>query len=187
MNGKAVSVLYFNHLIFLFVGGFLLALAMQKWNLHKRIALRILLFSGTNPTRILLGYMAVTWVFSMWVSNTATAMLMVPLAIAVIKELEGKLKKKQLRNFSVALCLGIAYSASIGGVATLVGTPPNLSFSRIFSLSFPGHPDITFGNWFAFALPLSVIFFMITWAYLALRYTALGADKFQVDRDVFKK
>lgn len=168
MNGKDVSATYFNHVIFLFIGGFMVALAMQKWDLHKRIALKILLFTGSSPARILLGFMLATSFLSMWISNTATAMMMVPVLLSIIQKLEEHIDKEELQKYSVGLLLGIAYSASIGGIATLVGTPPNLSFVRIFQIMFPGAPEISFSTWFLFALPISFVIFVIVWVYLYL-------------------
>lgn len=165
MTGKAVAATYFNSTIFLFIGGFLMALAMQKWNLHRRIALRIILLVGTGPLRILLGFMIATAFLSMWISNTATAMMMVPIAMAVIYKL-GEVLGQKKTGFPAALMIGIAYSASIGGVATLIGTPPNLSFSRIFSIYFPHAPEITFASWFAFGLPLSIVLLLFAWLLL---------------------
>ena len=170
MNGKHVSSTYFNHVIFLFIGGFLVALAMQKWDLHKRIAIRILLITGTSPARILLGFMLATSFLSMWISNTATAMMMVPILLSIIKKMEEYIKAEELKKYSVGLLLGVAYSASIGGIATLVGTPPNLSFARIFQIMFPSAPEISFSTWFIYALPISIIFFIITWGYLYMLY-----------------
>ncbi|MBE9481019.1 MAG: anion permease, partial [Bacteroidetes bacterium] len=121
MNGKDVSATYFNHVIFLFIGGFIVALAMQKWNLHKRIALKILIFTGISPGRILLGFMLATAFLSMWISNTATTMMMIPILISIINKLEEIIGKKQISKYSIGLLLGVAYSASIGGIATLVG------------------------------------------------------------------
>lgn len=166
MEGKAVAATYFNHVIFLFIGGFILALAMQKWDLHRRIALRILLMTGTSPARILLGFMLATAFLSMWISNTATAMLMIPIVMSIIQELVKGGNEKSMSRFSIGLLLGIAYSASIGGIATLVGTPPNLSFARIFQIYFENAPDISFARWFIFALPISAVVFTITYFYL---------------------
>lgn len=166
MNGKDVSATYFNHVIFLFIGGFMVALAMQRWNLHKRIALKILMFTGSSPARILLGFMFATAFLSMWISNTATAMMMVPILLSIIQKLEEHINKEELQKYSIGLLLGIAYSASIGGIATLVGTPPNLSFARIFQIMFPAAPEISFSTWFIFALPISIVIFVIVWAYL---------------------
>lgn len=170
MNGKDVSSAYFNHVIFLFIGGFLVALAMQKWDLHKRIAIRILLITGSSPARILLGFMLATSFLSMWISNTATAMMMVPILLSITKKLEEFIEKTDLNKYTVGLLLGVAYSASIGGIATLVGTPPNLSFARIFQIMFPTAPEISFSTWFLYSLPISIIFFIITWGYLYFIY-----------------
>lgn len=170
MNGKDVSATYFNHVIFLFIGGFLVALAMQKWNLHKRIALKILMITGSSPGRILFGFMFATAFLSMWISNTATAMMMVPILLSIIGKLEDHIDKKELSKYSVGLLLGVAYSASLGGIATLVGTPPNLSFARIFQIMFPQAPDISFSSWFIFAIPVTIIFFGVVWLYLYLLF-----------------
>ena len=166
MNGRDVSATYFNHVIFLFIGGFLVALAIQKWGLHKRIALKILKLIGSSPSRILLGFMFATAFLSMWISNTATAMLMVPILLSIITKLEEINGKELVKHFAVGLLLSIAYSASIGGVATLVGTPPNLSFARIFYIYFPNAPEISFATWFFYAFPITLILFIVLFAYL---------------------
>lgn len=166
MNGKDVSATYFNHVIFLFIGGFLVALAIQKWDLHKRIALNILRVIGSSPGRILLGFMLATSFLSMWISNTATAMLMVPILLSIIVKLEEINGKKSVQHFAVGLLLSIAYSASVGGIATLVGTPPNLSFARIFDIYFPNAPEISFASWFFYAFPITVILFLVLFGYL---------------------
>ncbi|NIV04452.1 SLC13/DASS family transporter, partial [Candidatus Saccharibacteria bacterium] len=163
MDGKDVAMEYFNHVIFLFMGGFLVALAMERWNLHKRIALRILLWFGIRPRGILLGFMIATAFLSMWISNTATAMMMVPIAIAIVWKLEDSLGMETVRRYSISIFLGIAYSASIGGIATPVGTPPNPVFLQIFAINFPQGPEITFSSWFIFAFPLSVVFLFLVW------------------------
>ncbi len=170
MNGKEVSSTYFNHIIFLFIGGFIVALAMEKWNLHRRIALKILLAVGISPNKILLGFMLATAFLSMWISNTATAMMMVPIALSVLSQLEEDLGKEKMRKYSIALLLGIAYSASIGGIATLIGTPPNIAFTQIFADSFPGAPEIGFAQWMAFALPLSITMLFFAWLILYWLY-----------------
>ncbi|MBC8319621.1 MAG: SLC13/DASS family transporter [Bacteroidetes bacterium] len=170
MDGRDVSSTYFNSVIFLFIGGFLVALAMQKWDLHKRIAIKILLITGTSPARILLGFMLATSFLSMWISNTATAMMMVPILLSITKKLEEFIATKELNKYTVGLLLGVAYSASIGGIATLVGTPPNLSFARIFQIMFPAAPEISFSAWFIYALPITIIFFIVTWLYLYFIY-----------------
>lgn len=163
MPGKSVASAYFNHIIFLFIGGFIMALAMQRWNLHRRIAIRIILIIGSSPRRLLLGFMAATAFLSMWISNTATTMMMVPIALAIILKLKEHTPGQVTTRLSAGLLIGIAYSASIGGFATLIGTPPNLAFSKIFQTTFPNAPDITFAGWMPFGLPLSVLFLIIAW------------------------
>ncbi|MCD4694835.1 MAG: SLC13 family permease [Bacteroidales bacterium] len=187
MDGKDVSATYFNHVIFLFIGGFIVALAMQKWNLHRRIALKILMITGVSPGRILLGFMLATSFLSMWISNTATTMMMVPILISIIHKLEEILGKVEIKRYSIGLLLGVAYSASIGGIATLVGTPPNLSFARIFQIMFPGAPEISFASWFIFAFPISVLFFCIVWVYLYFLFKPKKANWKSMKLDDFRK
>lgn len=170
MNGKAVSSTYFNYVIFLFMGGFIVALAMEKWNLHKRIALRILLFTGTGPLRLLFGFMFATAFLSMWISNTATVMMMLPIILSIISNLEEYVDKKDISRFSVGILLGVAYGASIGGIATLVGTPPNPIFVQVLEIMFPKAPEISFSDWFIFAFPITVVMFVFTWLFLYLRF-----------------
>lgn len=184
MNGKDVSEQYINHIIFIFIGGFLVALAMERWNLHKRMALKVLIFFGVKPKFILLGFMTATALLSMWISNTATAMMMIPISLAVVVKLEELLGIETVRKFSVGIFLGIAYSASIGGIATLIGTPPNLSFMRIYNIIFPGAPTISFAQWFLFALPVSVLFLILAWSVLLLIFCK--NREFKLDRQIFR-
>jgi len=170
VDGKTISSMYFNHLIFLFIGGFLMAFAMERWNLHRRIALRILILFGVSPGRILFGFMLATAFLSMWMSNTATAMMMIPIALSIILKLEESLGKKKVGTYSVGLLLAIAYSASIGGITTLVGTPPNLSFARIINIIFPEMAEISFADWFIFAVPVTVLLFGAAWMLLFVMY-----------------
>ncbi len=170
MSGKDVAETYFNQVIFLFMGGFIIALAMQKWNLHRRIALFILSKTGTSPFRILLGFMLATAFLSMWISNTATAILMIPILLSIITSLEELVGNGRLEKYSIGLLLGVAYSASVGGMATLIGTPPNLSFKRIFTIYFPQAPEISFGQWMLFALPISAIVFICVLLLLHFMY-----------------
>jgi solute carrier family 13 (sodium-dependent dicarboxylate transporter), member 2/3/5 len=175
MDGRSVAPIYFNHIILLFIGGFLVALAMERWGLHKRIALRVLLLFGSRPAGLLFGFMAATAFLSMWISNTATTMMMIPIAMSVLATVDSESGK-----LSTGLLLGIAYSASIGGAATLVGTPPNLSLSRILAIQFPNAPEITFGEWMVFGVPLSAVFLVIVWALLSRLY--LDPDAGALDR-----
>jgi sodium-dependent dicarboxylate transporter 2/3/5 len=185
MTGKAVAATYFNNIIFLFIGGFLMALAMQKWNLHRRIALKIIVLVGTGPFRIILGFMVATAFLSMWISNTATTMMMVPIAMAVIYKL-GETQGQKKTGFPAALMIGIAYSASIGGIATLIGTPPNLSFTRIFAIYFPQAPEISFASWFTFGLPLSLVFLLIAWFFLTTLFVR-RTPAHSTDNPLFKQ
>ncbi|MFP3323993.1 DASS family sodium-coupled anion symporter [Planococcus sp. SIMBA_160] len=162
---------YGNDTIFLFMGGFMIALTMEKWNLHKRIALTIISLIGTNTERIILGFMVATGFLSMWISNTATAMMMVPIGLAIIYQVSEALKhddaidtSRENFSFGKALMLGIAYSASLGGIATLIGTPPNTllagAVNEIYGI------EITFAEWMLFGVPLAWIFIFVAWFYL---------------------
>lgn len=186
MDAKDVSSTYFNNVIFLFMGGFIIALAMQRWDLHRRIALKILFLTGVSPGRILLGFMVATAFLSMWISNTATAMMMMPILISVIDKLEETVGKLQIKGYSVGLMLGVAYSASIGGIATLVGTPPNLSFARIFHIYFPDAPEISFALWLMFAFPIALMIFICTYLYLYVSFKQKKQHWANVSRHTFR-
>ncbi|MCX2678705.1 SLC13 family permease [Galbibacter sp. EGI 63066] len=175
LDGKLVSESYINYIIFLYIGGFIMALTIEKWNLHQRIALKILSVLGGSPFRILLGFMFASAFLSMWMSNTATAMMMLPIVLSVITTLNTIYAEQDMGNYSSGLLLGVAYGCSIGGISTLVGTPPNLSFIRIYEIMFPENPSISFGNWFVFALPISFIIFTITLWYLYLLFKPKNA------------
>jgi len=166
MSGKAVAETYFNHLIFLFIGGFLMALAMEKWNFHRRIALFLLRRTGLKTAGMLAGFMLVTAFLSMWISNTATAMMMVPILLSITTKLRDIYGEQTIEKPEKGFLLGIAYAASVGGIATLIGTPPNLSFARIFKIYFPDAPEIGFAEWMAFAFPLSVTLLLIIFGFL---------------------
>lgn len=163
---------YADKIIFLFMGGFLIAMSMQRWGLHERIALHIIKKVGTSPRMLILGFMVATAFLSMWISNTATAMMMIPIAIAIIATI---LPKKGItlddmtdtqRAFSECLVISIAYAASIGGLATIIGTPPNGIFVAQMETIFPHAPSIDFFTWMKFAFPLSCIFLPIAWVWL---------------------
>ena len=171
MDGKAVSSEYFNHIIFLFIGGFLIAISMQKWNFHKRIALKLLVITGTSPTRILLGFMVASYVLSMWISNTATTMMMLPILLSVLSQLDELYGKDNVTKFGVGALLAMGYSSSVGGIATLIGTPPNPIFLRIYQMYFPDGTEVTFANWFIYAFPLSVITFVIVFVLIYILFT----------------
>lgn len=165
-----VTTAYGNHLIFLFMGGFLIAVTIEKWNLHKRIALNTVCLVGVTPERIVLGFMVATAFISMWISNTAAALMMTTIGLAVIRQTVTLLEQSSRPvlpgelPFATALMLGIAYAASIGGVATLVGTPPNAILAGMLEKNMG--ISIGFAQWMAFALPLSAIMLVLTWYYL---------------------
>ena len=152
--------------IFLYLGGFILALSIEKWNLHKRIALNIINLIGTDVRKIILGFMLATAFLSMWISNTATAMMMLPIGIAIVKQMKDLKSTPEDENliFGKALMLSIAFSASIGGLATLIGTPPNLVFAGIVQELYG--IEISFLDWIKFGLPISLMLLYISWLYL---------------------
>ncbi|MDX1646308.1 MAG: SLC13 family permease [Longimicrobiales bacterium] len=166
MSGAATAPIYFNSTIVLFIGGFMIALTMEKWDLHRRIALNIIHAVGGGPARIVLGFMLAAAFLSMWISNTATAVMMVPIGLAIVLKIEDEFGREPSHAFSVALMLGIAYGASMGGLTTLVGTPPNLSFVRIFEILFPEAPPIAFGQWLVMALPVGAIMIAVAWFFI---------------------
>lgn len=152
--------------VFLYLGGFILAIAIEKWNLHKRMALHIINVIGTNIYQIILGFMVATAFLSMWISNTATAVMMLPMGMSIVSELKDNPTTNQNENtiFGKVLMLGIAYAASIGGIATLIGTPPNLVFAGFVQKTYG--IDISFYQWIKFGLPISLVLLLIAWFYL---------------------
>jgi len=166
LKGKATAPIYFNSTIFLFIGGFMIALTMEKWNLHKRLALLTIRTIGGGPSRIILGFMAASAFLSAWMSNTATTIMMLPIGLSIILQMEEEFGEKDSHRFSLCLMLGIAYAASMGGMATLVGTPPNLVLQRTFELTFPKATPISFGIWMIMAVPLSVFMILTIWVVL---------------------
>ena len=158
---------YANKVIFLFLGGFIVAFAMQRWNLHRRIALTVLQYAGGNGRSLVGGFMLASALISMWVMNTSTTMMLLPIAvsiIAVIHNTVDSLDDKGRMDFQFALLLGVAYGATIGGMATLVGTAPNAMFAA-FMLENYG-TDIQFSNWMMVGLPLSVLMLPLSWLVL---------------------
>lgn len=151
-----VAAPYANPVIFLFLGGFMIGLAIEKWNLHKRIALSIVKTTGTSGDRIVLGFILATGLMSMWLSNTATTMMMYPIAMSVIKVMEDTSETKgNLNNLAVCLLLAIAYASNFGGIATIIGTPPNVAYVA-FLEKHNGY-TFEFADWMKLCLPLSLI------------------------------
>lgn len=159
MPTSAATAPYANEIVFLFLGGFMIALAMQRWGLHRRIALAIVARVGVEPRRLVLGFMIATGFLSMWISNTATAVMMLPIGLAILT-----LIGRERGNLGVGLMLAIAYAASIGGVATLIGTPPNAILAAAAS-EMLGR-TIGFAEWMMVGLPVAVVMMILTWLLL---------------------
>jgi len=166
MNLASTTASFGHKYVFLYLGGFLIAIGIEKWNLHRRIALTIIAFIGSDIRKIILGFMIATAFLSMWISNTATSVMMLPIGLAIIKQLKDNPDTDEDENliFGKALMLGIAYSASIGGIATLIGTPPNLVLAGIIESTY-GY-EITFLEWFQFGLPVALLLLIFCWYYL---------------------
>lgn len=174
MHTKKATAPYASHLIFLFMGGFIIALAMQRWNLHRRIAMNIVKAVGFSPGRLIFGFMASTAVLSAFVSNTATTVMMMPIGLAIIQHVITEGKKEGLDQeidfspenfaFGLNLMLGIAYAASIGGIATLIGTPPNTVLAGYLQKAY-GY-EITFAGWMKVGVPLVAVMLPVCWLWL---------------------
>jgi len=159
---KSVAAPYAHPLIFLFLGGFLISIAMERWGLHKRIALSTMLYAGKKPSLQILAMMLVTAFLSMWMSNTATAVMMLPIALSITHLV--KQSDPSNEGFGKALLLSIAYGASIGGIATLIGTPPNALMAAYLSDSY--QIEIGFAQWMIIGVPLSSSMLIISWVWL---------------------
>lgn len=180
-SAKKVGEWYLNDSSFLYLGGFIIALGIERWGLHRRIALLTVTAVGTSPRRIVLGFLLATFGLSMWISNTATTLLMLPIGTALLATLEGLRSRSSegvgeaaeklppdpaFNHFALALTLGIAYAASIGGLATLVGTPTNIAFVNIWKSLFPDQPVISAGQWMLTWTPFGLVFLLFTWVVL---------------------
>ncbi|MDQ2686144.1 MAG: SLC13 family permease [Thermoproteota archaeon] len=162
MPFEKMSNAYANGIIFLFLGGFILAKAIENVNLHKRFAMNILKIFGTNPRYIIGAFMVIAATLSGWISNTATTMLMLPIALAIITQLTNK--KDEQNKFGTYLLLSMAYSASIGGMATLIGTPPNAIFSSLSESLL--NVEVSFGKWMLIGFPTSLVVLGLLWVYM---------------------
>lgn len=186
-NGAPIAqttAAYGDKMLFLFIGGFILAIAMQKWNLHKRIAITIIYAVGSNAQYIVLGFMLATGLLSMWISNTATTLMMVTIGVALIKEIR-ELSQDSTDSFFKALLLGIAYSASIGGVATLVGTPTNPIFVAVARQLYG--TEISFADWMGFAMPFSIVMLGVSWVVLTRVVFPVNKIVLPLGREVLNK
>ena len=149
----------------LFIGAFIVALGLERWNVHRRMALWIVSRVGTRPRRLVLGFMAASAFLSMWINNTSTTLLMLPIGMAVVASFESK-DEESCGAFAIALLLGMAYSASVGGVGTPVGTAPNQVFLGHLRNMFPGGPELSFGEWLFAWLPLVLLYLPLAWLLL---------------------
>ncbi|WP_417266554.1 SLC13 family permease [Brumimicrobium sp.] len=165
---------YGNQMIFLFLGGFILAIGIEKWNLHEQIALTIIRMFGRTPQRILGGFMFSTAVLSMWISNTATALMMLPIAMSVIQTIP---RFREKRLFSVGLLLSIAFAANIGGTATLIGTPPNIQMAGILAQEFD--LTISFFEWFLIGTPFMLVMLVLT--FFTVKYFFIKNASFEME------
>ena len=165
----------------------MIAIALEKWNLHKRIALSIINAVGTNIQLIVLGFMLATAFLSMWISNTATSVMMLPIGISIVKQLNEYPLTSDNENstFGKMLMLGIAYSASIGGIATLIGTPPNLVLAGVISETY--EVEISFFQWFIFGFPLSLVLLFTVWFYLTRIAFNMKMEEFPGGREEIKR
>ncbi|MGO4889990.1 SLC13 family permease [Anaerobacillus sp. MEB173] len=192
MSMGDVSASYGDPLIFLFVGSFMIALTMEKWNLHRRIAIGIIAFIGTNPNMIILGFMSATAFLSMWISNTATTMMMIPMALAVTKHVADSMKKNDPTvsttpgdfRFGTALMLGTAYAASIGGFGTLIGAPANTILAATVNNLY--NVQISFAHWMLFGVPLVVLLVPLVWLYLVKFAFPMNTKNISGGRNIIK-
>ena len=178
---------YGHKYVFLYIGGFILAIAIEKWKLHKRIALTIIKIVGTNVNFIILGFMIATAFLSMWISNTASAVMILPVGMAIVSQLKDNPATSENENmiFGKALMLAIAYSASIGGISTLIGTPPNLVLAGVIKQTYD--IEITFFQWFIFGFPIAIILLFLCWIYLTRFAFQFKQKEFPGGRQEIKK
>ena len=183
------SASYGHRYIFLYIGGFILAIAIERWGLHKRIALNTIKFIGTNIKSIILGFMVATAFLSMWISNTAASVMMLPIGMSIISQLVDNPNSIENENkvFAKKLMLSIAYSASIGGVATLIGTPPNLILAGIVEETYG--IEITFSKWLMFGFPISLVLLFICWKYLtqftfSIKQKSFPGGKLEIEKQI---
>ncbi|MDQ0298129.1 sodium-dependent dicarboxylate transporter 2/3/5 [Salibacterium salarium] len=189
VDGDTVVSSYGNDIIFLFLGGFFIATAMEKWNLHKRIALNIIDLIGTSTNKIILGFMIATSFLSMWVSNTASTMMMIPIGLAIVSQvseaIKGEGKETDLRKFEKAIIFGIGYAGTIGGLGTLIGTPPNSLLAGTVEELY--NVEISFAGWMTFAVPLVAILLTCAWIYLTKIVYPIGMKQLPGGRELIKQ
>lgn len=189
ITSAEVTSAYGADIIFLFLGGFFLALSIEKWNLHKRIALIILRVMGTGTNKLMLGFMLATGFISMWISATATAVMMMPMGLALINQIResnvGSFNETDINKFEKALLFSICYAATVGGMATIVGNPPNMvlvaQMNQFFDI------EIYFGTWMIFAMPIVILIMLFSWVYLTRVAFPLRIKSIPGGEDIIKK
>ncbi|PIE62730.1 MAG: anion transporter, partial [Desulfobacterales bacterium] len=195
MHIKQTAQPYASDLIFLFMGGFLIALSMQRWNLHRRVAMNIVRVAGFSPGRLIFGFMLATAILSAFVSNTATTVMMMPIGLAIIAHVTAEGSREGLDAsidfspekfaFGINLMLGIAYGASIGGIATLIGTPPNTVLAAYLEKTY--NYEITFLDWLKIGVPFVVVFLPLCWLWLTKFANPMKLKKVPGGRDLIDK
>ncbi len=187
MDLSTTTAAYGHKLVFLFVGGFLIALAIEKWHLHKRLAINIIRVTGSNKSRVILGFMLATAFLSMWISNTATSIMILPVGLAIISQLKDDPKTVENENefFGKSLMIAIAYSASIGGMATLIGTPPNMVLAGVVEESYG--IKLNMFDWMKFGVPLSSFLLIICWFYLTKIAFKFKNEEFSAGRNEIQR
>ena len=175
-NIKDTAAPYANEVIFLIMGGFMIGLAIEKWKLHTRIALSIVQFTGTGGNRIILGFILATGFISMWLSNTATTMMMYPIAVSIISVVYAKHDgNPRIKNFALSIMLAIAYSSNFGGMATIIGTPSNVAYASFISKKYG--VGISFFDWMLVAMPISILLLLSLYAVLIKMFpNKIGAN-----------
>lgn len=185
MTMNEVMIPYSHPMIYLYMGGFIIALAMERWNLHRRIALNIIVQLGTDAKKIVLGFMLATALLSMWISNSATTVMMLPIALAMIDQIKRmKGRDHDHGTFSKVLMLCIAYAASIGGIGTLVGTPTNLVLSGFVNSYFG--IEISFATWFLFGFPISLLLLAVAYVHLVYFAFKISSKEIEGGREVIR-
>jgi solute carrier family 13 (sodium-dependent dicarboxylate transporter), member 2/3/5 len=182
---KSVAQQYTDSIIFLFFGGFMIAFAIEKWGLHKRIALKILSLVGVSPRTVLFGTMLAAFLISNWISNTATTMMLFSAVLALVHETKQYLKKGK-EKFAAAMLMGLAFSATIGGMATPVGTPPNMYFFKVFRETYAQSIEFNFLKWSMIGFPIAIVFLWFTYFVLS-RYFLDKSSSFDIGRSFFKE
>ncbi|WP_068674050.1 DASS family sodium-coupled anion symporter [Oceanobacillus sp. Castelsardo] len=190
LDGSTVVSSYGNDIIFLFLGGFFIATAMEKWNLHKRMALSIISVIGTSPQRIVLGFMVATAFLSMWVSNTAATMMLIPMGLAIVHQASSSLEKgkyaSDIPKFEKSVIFGIGYAATVGGLGTLIGTPPLSILAATVGTMFD--TEISFAGWMMIGVPMVVILIPLLWLFLTkvvykINFRELPGGKEQINKE----